>query len=233
MEKEEKYLAIIQMSCRTLSVALDELLVVNEQKSDKRDAELMNMHPFKFYRVSLQYLIVMELCKLLEPDTKDDPRNKTKWEKFESVNVASVSKISRIIYELKGEAFHVNHIENKKTLNNIRKSTFYGILKTERDKKLGHSDGDYEGNPYSIKTFNELEIREAKTILDQIDKVFERCTNAFDGSHFMFQYNDNQTRIFIDYHIVFEEYFNKNLMKAVSEGYTINKKRNGLMPRKK
>src|SRR5690606_1555146 len=105
--------------------------------------------------------------------------------------------------------------------------------KTERDKKLGHSDGDYEGNPYSIKTFNEFEIGQAKNILDEIDKVLQRCTNAFDESHIMFQFNNNQTRNFIDYHIVYEEYYSKNQMKAASEGYTINQKRNGSMRRKK
>lgn len=224
MEKEKKYLDIIQMSCRVLYVALNELLVVNEQKTDKKEAELMNLHPFSFYRVSLQYMIVMELCKLLEPDTKDIPKKK------ETENAASISKISRIIYELRGESFHDDHNANVKYLDEIRESVFYKNMKIERNKRLGHSDAKYDGNPYSIKTFSEREIREAKKILGEINEIYKRCTKSHDDYEYSFQYEDPGTRDFIDYHIVYEEYYEKNLMKAMSERYTINHKRNGDMP---
>lgn len=233
MEKERSNLDIIQMSCRILAVAIDELLVVNEQKTDKREAELINLHPFSFYRVSLQYMIVMELCKLLEPDTKDNPNKKKNWEKFEAENPASISKISRIIFELRGNSYQNDHKTNVKTLDEIRKSVFYKNLKIERDKKLGHSDANYSGNPYSVKTFNETEIREVKKILGEINVVFKRGTNSYADYEYYLQHEDGRTRNFIDYHIVYKEHYDNNLMKDVSEGYTINHKRNGLMPRRK
>ena len=107
------------------------------------------------------------------------------------------------------------------------------MLKIERNKKLGHSDADYDGSPYSVYTFNETEIRQAKQILGKIDEAFKRCTNGFDGSEYLFQQKNPQTRNFIDYHIVFEEFYSKNLKNAISERYTLKHKRNGEMPRKK
>lgn len=234
MEKEEKFIGIVQMSFHLLSIALEELLILNEEKRDPNEIHLMNLPPFKFYRISLQYMIIMELTKLLEKDTKDKKSFKsgTTWENYENTNSASLAKNSRLIYELKGHNFDNEHLENKVQLEKIWNSAFYEKLKNDRDKKFGHSDADYQGDVYSIKTYSESEIKEAKAILNQIQGILKRCTGAFKDYQFVSP-QDNRTRNFIDYHIVYQEFYDKNLMKAVSERYTINHKRNGEMSIKK
>jgi hypothetical protein len=234
MEKEERFLGIVQMSYHLLSTALNELLIINEEKGDPKETHLMNLPPFKFYRVSLQYMITMELTKLLERDTKDRKsfKRNTSWEDFENTNSASLAKNSRLIYELKGRSFKTEFLENKVQLEKIWDSAFYKKLKFDRDKKFGHSDADHQGHIYSIKTYSESEIHEAEAILSQMEGILRRCTGAFKDYQFISP-QDNRTRNFIDYHIVYQEYYDKNLMNAVSERYTINHKRNGEMPRKK
>ncbi len=235
MEKEENFIGIIQMSLHLLSTALDELLVINEEKKDSKETHLMNLPPFKFYRISLQYMIIMELTKLLERDTKDRKnfRRGTTWEDYENTHSASLEKNSRMIYELKGEIFEKEFLENKDQLEKIWASDYYKKLKDDRDKKFGHSDADYQGGIYSIKTYSESEIKEAKAVLSQIGEIFKRCTGAFKDYEFHFDHPDGRTRNFIDYHIVYESYYSMNTNEAFSEGYSIYHKREGKMPRKK
>lgn len=71
MDLHKKYFDLVQMSCRLLAKSLYELRILNEPKQNRKEADLVQFLPFKFYRVSLQYMIVMEFTKLLEPDTKD------------------------------------------------------------------------------------------------------------------------------------------------------------------
>tara|TARA_R110002124_G_scaffold171273_5_gene338958 strand:- start:1088 stop:1618 length:531 start_codon:yes stop_codon:yes gene_type:complete len=176
----------------------------------------------------------MEFTKLLESDTKDRknfPKGKT-WEDYENTNSASLAKNSRFIYELKGESFEKEHRENIDQLVKIRASDFGVKIKDDRDKKFAHSDADYRGNINSIKTYTETEIKEAQAVLNDIKEILERCTGAFKDYQF-FSIPDNRTQNFIHYYIVCNEFYNKNLMKAVSEGYNINHYRSGDMPRKK
>lgn len=231
MVKEKRNLQIVQMSLTLLSKALNELKVVNELKGNVWESKMMNVSPFSFYRVSLQYIVIMEFSKLLEPDTKDNDRNKENWRKFENKNAANLSKLSRMIYDLTKDSYLDDHNENKKKLDELRGSQFYDNLKNERNKKIGHSDSDYNGKTYGIKTFSEEEINEAFIIQEEIMKIYKRCSNACDVPDFLY-HKDDGTRNFIDYHIVYNEYYNENLMKAVSEGYTINSKRNGSLGKK-
>lgn len=60
-------------------------------------------------------------------------------------------------------------------------------------------------------------------------KILNRCTDAYYESEFIFDHDDNQTRNFIDYHIVFHEFYRKHQTQAYREGYTIIKKRDGTL----
>lgn len=219
MDSENINLQMAQMSLILVSRALNELLVVNEQKQSAKEGKLMNLSPFSFYRVSLQYIIIMEFTKLLEPDTKD---NSKKWETTENKNAASLSKLSRIIYESKMNIFLDHHNENKKTLSEIRNTKFYKDLKYERDKKFSHSDKDYNGKTYGIKTFSEKDINESFNYLEKLKNIYKICSNAYNVPELIY-IKDNGTRVFIDYHILYKEFYNNNLKKAISEGYTTNK----------
>ena len=234
MEKVEKFVGSVQMSLHLLSTALDELLAINEEKKDPKEAHLMKLPPFKFYRISLQYMIIMELTKLLEPDTKERKnfRKGTTWEDIENTHSASLAKNSRMIYELKGEIFEKEFENNKDQLEEIWTSDYYKKLKDDRDKKFAHADADYSGDIYGIRTYSESEIDQAKYVLSQIEEIFKRCTGAFGDYEFHFDLPDGRTRNFIDYHMVYESYYSINIKKAISEGYSINHKREGKMPTK-
>ena len=71
----------------------------------------------------------MELTKLLERDTKDrkNLRRNTTWEDIENTNSASLAKISRMIYELKGEIFEKEFMENKNQLEKILASDYINL----------------------------------------------------------------------------------------------------------
>src|SRR5690606_35949565 len=118
MEKVEKFVGSVQMSLHLLWTALDELLAINEEKKDPKEAHLMKLPPFKFYRISLQYMIIMELTKLLEPDTKElkNIRKGTTWEHIDNTHSASLAKKTIMIYELKGEIFEKEYQNNKDRL---------------------------------------------------------------------------------------------------------------------
>lgn len=229
MEKDKKFIDLVQLSFHLLTKALNELLILNEQKKDPKETELLKLPPFSFYRISLQYMIISEYTKILERDTKDNKRT----EKYENRNAASLAKVSRLIYELKGQIFEKEHLENKALLEKIWDSEFYKNLKEDRDQKFLHSDADYKrGTWNSIKTYSEMEIKEAQAVLNDIYEILKRCTGAFNDYQYISPH-DNRTQNFIHYHIVNNEFYKKNLMQAVSEGYNINYYRSGDMPRKK
>lgn len=227
MEKFEKFKKIIAMSINLLSMALEELLIINEQKDDSRDADLMKRGPFKFYKIPLQYMIVMELTKLLEGDTKDNPKNKTNWEKHENTNAASIAKFLRITLDFKGPGFEQEYLKCKSIIEEIKELEFYENIKDARNQKFGHSDADYPTDPFEIRTYSGEEIKLAKSILLKVIEIYNRCIEK----HFI-ERKHSITRNFIDLHIVYEAYYSKHIYEAMEEGFNPLWKREGKMSRK-
>src|SRR5690606_844881 len=124
MEKIENF-SYVQMSCRLAFIALTELGYLTKERSQDQIG-IVESHTFQYYKISMQYMFIMEFTKLLEPDTKDRRLRKTEaWEDYESQNISSLEKLSRRINDSLVMAFEYKHDENKKVIGEISYSELY------------------------------------------------------------------------------------------------------------
>lgn len=198
----------VKMSFTLMYKSLSEISVLSKPRS-RDEMKTINLPIFTNYCISLQYMFNMEFIKLLENNSKSERRN-----------FSSLVKLSGKIYELKGEEFHEKHRENLDIVEHIRSSAFFHLIKTDRDKKFAHTDGDYNGDPWKIKTLPPNDILEGFKLLELMKKVLKNCTGAF-GYEFLFDFKDPRTNNFITYHSIYKRYYDKHRMEAISEGFVL------------
>ena len=203
------------MSCRLAFIALTELGYLTKERSQDQ-IDIVESHTFQYYRISMQYMFVMEFTKLLEPDTKG-----TRWERFENRHASSLAKLSRKINEAFGTSFARQHDDNINILKDIRDSGFYGDVKEKRDEEFAHTDANRQ-DPLKITSFSTEEIDEAFKLMEKLKCVLDNCTSVY-GYDFIFD-QDTTTDNFIIYHAMYQSYYDKHLNQAVSEGFHIKPK---------
>ncbi|GGF49083.1 hypothetical protein [Echinicola rosea] len=223
MSEQIENFEYVQMSCYLYSTSLTEIGYLYKSRPEK-ERDIISMRPFQFYMISLTYMMTMELMKLLEPDTKETKGKK--WENHEDTNFASLSKLNRTASKSVGRDFNGRYEENKKILAEIRAGKFYEMAKEKRDRKLAHTDRR-NGNPYGIRLYTPEEIEEAKIIRDKIKSVLDSCTNGYGDYQFIFDHEDNRTDNFIISTARENEFFHKNIMQALNEGFLFNQGNNG------
>lgn len=194
----------VQMSLNLVFTSLTELGYL----SKARGFELLNGPPFQYYTVTLQYMFIMEYIKLLESDSKRNPLN----------HFASVEKLSIEVYKDIGTPFKETHDLNLSRIEALRQTDYFKNLKNKRDKKFGHTDADFIGNPMSIEGLADDTIEKGLEQLNAIKQINDACTSPY-GYKFFFQHPDNRTDNFIKFHTNYKNYYFDNYTDAVSKGY--------------
>lgn len=218
MEKIENF-SYVQMSCRLAFTALIELGHLTKERS-RDQVQVVKSYTFQYYRISMQYMFIMEFTKLLEADTKDRRLRKTEtWEDYESQNISSLEKLSRRINDFLGPAFASKHDENKKVIGEIRDSEFYKYIQALRNREFGHTDAKGK-DPLNITSITGGNIEEAFKMMEKVKCVLNNCTSEF-GYEFFFDYQDTRTDNFIAYHALYQSYYDKHLHQAIKEGFHI------------
>jgi hypothetical protein len=221
MEKIENF-SFVQMSCRLALIALTELSHLTKERP-RAQIQIVKSHTFQYYRISMQYMFVMEFTKLLEADTKDRKfRKEEKWEDYENQNFSSLQKLSRRIKDSLGLDFSSKHEENKQIIGEIRDSEFYKYMKALRNREFGHTDAKGK-DPLNITSITRDNIEEAFKMMDKIKCVLDNCTSEY-GYEFFFDYQDTRTDNFIAYHALYKSYYDKHLNPAIKEGFHIEPK---------
>ncbi|GGZ23519.1 hypothetical protein GCM10007049_15620 [Echinicola pacifica] len=216
-EKIENF-EYVQMSCKLFCTSLNELKLINKERPHE-ERELVSKPPFKFYRVSLMYMIVMELSKLMERDTKFKKGQKNNfliekngWEGREKTNIASLEKLSRKVNDHLGSSFDLKHAQNMELIDEIRSTDFFKMIRKDRDQKFGHSDS-INHDPLSIKSYDLDEINGGLQIKEAIKKILLNCTKAFGDYEFLFDHEDQRTNYFIEIHTRNKETLSRKVCK--------------------
>jgi hypothetical protein len=218
MEKTENF-SYVQMSCRLAFTALTELGHLTKERS-RDQVQIVKSHTFQYYRISMQYMFVMEFTKLLEPDTKyRRHRKREKWEEYENQNFSSLQKLSRKLNESLGESFTSKHEENNQILGQIRDSEFCKYIKDLRDEEFAHTDAKGK-DPLNITSITRDNIEEAFKIMAKVKCVLANCTSEY-GYEFFFDSQDTRTDNFIAYHALYNNFYDKHLHQAIKEGFHI------------
>lgn len=132
MQKIENF-SYVEMSCRLAFISLTELSYLNKERSADQ-LKIMNIPPFLYYRISMQYMFLMEFTKLLEADTKDKTyRNGSTWKDYENKNFSSLAKLSRRVSDSLGTSFSESMKKIKRFLKTLRRLNF---IKTQRGKEI-------------------------------------------------------------------------------------------------
>lgn len=197
----------VQMSLVLAFNALTELGFLNKTRS-KEEVEMVMGPPFRYYGVTLQYMFIMEYVKLLE-------RNSLR---FPTQHFASLEKLSLKVLDTVGLDFQLLHNENIAELETIRNTDFFKMIRERRDKKFGHTDGNYSIDPMSMSGLSEDDLTTASEQLAELKKINDRCTGPF-GYEFVFQHPDDRTDNFIKFTSVYKRYFYAHYFDALKEGY--------------
>lgn len=179
-----KNLNYVKMSLLLALEAFYELKIVSKSRTNLKELELLGNKTFKFYRVSLQYMATMEYCKLFESDKGNNDRN-----------ISSLKKLSKILSVTNNEFKSITD-ESLIKIDSLEMTKINRKIRDLRDKKFGHSDGDYPVTPYSIKglTINEINLAiEHLNLLGEILKTYCGLLN-YDYEYY---HRDDRTENFI------------------------------------
>jgi len=206
-EKKIANFSYVQMSLVLAFNALTELGFLSKTRS-KEEVEMVMGPPFRYYGVTLQYMFIMEYVKLLERD----------YLRFPTQHFASLEKLSLKVLDTVGLDFKLLHDENIVELEVIRSTDFFKMTRERRDKKFGHTDGNYGADPMSMAGLSDDDLSAASEQLAALKVINDRCTVPF-GYEFMFQHPDDQTDNFIKFTSVYKRYYYAHYFDALKEGY--------------
>lgn len=209
-EKVEKLISYVQSSLYFCNEAFNEIWHITQTPNSKEEYDIVSGHPFGFYGVALQYCFIMEYTKLLHPNSKN-----------ENENVASIPRLNKCAMDLLRHTFRLKYDENKRLLKCLQTSELYLRLKDMRNKKFGHSDSDEINNPWKVEGFTGKQIEEIKNHINVLLKVFNNILEVVKDSSFAL-HNDTRTANFIRFHAKYKQYYYKNYIKALEEGFGLH-----------
>lgn len=200
----------IYWSIYLYNTSLTELYFISEVPYNKSELQIVNSHPFDFYRITLQYCFIMEYNKLLEPGSKTSGQN-----------ISSLYQLNEAIYELKGKTFVESYKKNELKLAEIKFSNFCEQIKKLRDKKFAHADNHEVNIPFRVEGFKTADFEDAFEHLQIIKAFLLNCTIIFDFEYDLAIPNrDDRTQNFIKYHAEYKDYYFKHYMEAMSEKFS-------------
>lgn len=168
---------------------------------DKDELEIINNHPFVYYRLSSKYMFITEYCKLLESGGRNSKEN-----------FASLFKLDIAVkHTLKN-----NHPFKQRDLNSliqeIKNSPFSKEIRLLRDKNYAHSEKSDLYPPLKINLFTKDEIDQALVYLKLIIQIFNEITMVYDKTYdAQVPSSDNRTENFIK----FQTKYKKNYFKTL------------------
>lgn len=167
-EQINKRLDHIYWSIYLYNTSISELQIISNEYYSSDEIKIVNNSTFDFYRVTLQYCLVMEYCKLLEEGNKDNKKN-----------ISSLNKLNKIIFHNSNKKFCELYNENIHSIKNIKASPFYTKIKSLRDKKFGHADNDAINIPFIFEGFSTADIKNAFDHLGIIKIIFNNLGNVY------------------------------------------------------
>lgn len=179
-----------------LKTSILELQILSRNDFNKGEVSILNSHTMSFYKVTLQYCLIMEYSKLMEVSMKTTKQG-----------LSSLIKLNDLTLTFKDE-FKPNYDLNIQKLFELKSSNFYNKIKTLRDKKFAHSDSHTINNPFSIKGLSFEELNTGLNQLIEIKRIIDSCSFVFD-----FEYSnnlssvENRTKNFIVNQGKYKEYF--------------------------
>jgi hypothetical protein len=177
--------------------SLTELIIIAEQK-EKGNNSVCNSDTIRFYQFTLHYMLVLELCKLIEENLKK-----------EKENYASLYRLNIQVLESIGNDYKSIHEDIIKELKELSKSNLFKKIKDYRHKKLAHSDQDQEFGPLNFKGFSKNELKDCKFLLEKVTGLFNLCMSKYENEFhfpkisttlgFLTNYEDYRSYAFLDY----------------------------------
>jgi len=200
----------VQISLTLANKAISELKIIRDFEQED-SAKLLEGHLFSLYALSLQYMFLMEITKLLEGSNKGGKEN------FSSMEKAGEAMLKKGISN-----YADNHSILKARLENIRESEFFGYLKKLRNKKYAHSDGDLDIDPLKFPIPKSDEILDCLKIMTELYDIWKLITNAigydFDSK---VPHRDVRTRNYLKFHSVYKQFYFDHKAQAIREGYLL------------
>jgi hypothetical protein len=157
------------MALTLANMAISELKILWDFEEEDT-AKMLGGPPFQSYALALQYMFFMEITKLLERPNKIFPTN----------HEASIEKAGEAILKKGFNEYSDKHSYVVENLNSIRESEFFKKLKTLRDKKFAHADGDLNFDPMKIPILKSEEISECMNLLVVLFDIWKQITTALD-----------------------------------------------------
>ena len=190
----------VYWSVYLFNLSISELQIISNLDYNSTELKITNSHTFNFYRISLQYCIIMEYNKVLEKGRKDN-----------SQNISSLHQLNETVYSENKESFSEQYSLNKDQINLIKKSPFYDKMKDLRDKKYAHADSHSINSPFDIKRFSDEDFCLAFEHLSQIKTILNRLTYQYNFEYDLkIPHRDKRTENLIKSHAQHKDFYYKN-----------------------
>lgn len=177
----------VKMSLLLALEAFSELKIITKSRTNLKELEVLGNKTFKFYRVSLQYMATMEYCNLFESDKGNN-----------DLNISSLKKLSEILSKKNNEFKSITN-ECLIKIGSLEMTKINGKIRELRNKKFGHSAGDYPVTPYSIKGLTINEINLAIEHLHILGEILQSYCKLFNYDY-DYYHSDDRTENFIKKH---------------------------------
>lgn len=172
MSKSQICLDFCNLSLIWADNALNEISIISNHNSIDKNP-ISKSDTFKFYSITLHYMFVLEATKLLEINLRN--RN----ENFSSL----YRLISVIKNETAGLITDFDEIIFK--LNSVRETDFYKKIISLRDKKIAHSDRNFELGPLNFIGFTEADILNGIHFIKQLNSLLDIIMSHTETSFFL------------------------------------------------
>ncbi|MCR8669342.1 hypothetical protein NO995_16760 [Aestuariibaculum sp. M13] len=179
------------------NTSLTETKLLNSSDFNSKELELINSHPFQYFKVTLQYSYIMEYHKLLEKGRKNNLEN-----------ISSLIWLNESLKDNLGKKFNDTHQKNITLIAELKSSVYFKKLHNLRNKKFAHSEKNSVNEPFNIKEFNEEDISNGIEHLNKIGEIIKNCTTPFE-----FEYDlevpssENRTLNFIKFQSKYKQFF--------------------------
>ncbi|MGE8430260.1 MAG: hypothetical protein ACN6O7_20440 [Sphingobacterium sp.] len=195
------------MTLHLMQTSYNELEILFRERR-KEEIMLVNSSTLQSYVLSLHYMFVNEFCKLFENASKRAMNN-----------VASLISWNRYLLNSYGSNFKDLFEENEQLIDEVKKSDIYNLVKTFRDTRFSHMDGE-RTNPFNVPFFEDIHLKELKNVLLIIKNIVNNCTRV-DDNEIVYNDEDDRTNNFISYHAKYKEFYNKNVALAIEQGFEL------------
>ncbi len=178
-----KSLSSCRMSLFLAHRALNELRFIISAKNKGNSTS--NSDTIKFYSITLHYMLIMELTKLLEDKVKGEHRKKSHFASLYRLN-------DEVNNRHNPNETNVDHQNIEERLKKIRKSNFYEKLKDYRDKKFAHTDNDFSQEAFEIIGFSTDDIEDVSNLVTELEGIINDCLQMDGGGLNLYKINTTE-----------------------------------------